>query len=146
MAFTAFKHKNYRYFFIGIIFSNIGTWTNRIAQDWLTLDLTGSAKSLGLIVAAQFFPGIIFAAYAGVIADRYNQKPILLWCNFAGILIATTTGILIFNNFLTFEILFFPHFYLELSQQLMAQFAKVITSSWSVTKICLMHLDGIKST
>lgn len=105
MNFSAFKHQNYNFFFVGIIFSNIGTWANRIAQDWLTLDLTGSAKSLGLIVAAQFFPGIFFATYAGVIADRYHQKPILLYCNFAGFLIATTTAILIFTNLLTFNTL-----------------------------------------
>lgn len=107
MNFSAFNHKNYNYFFTGIFFSNIGTWTNRIAQDWLTLNLTGSAKSLGLVVAAQFFPGIIFAIYAGVLADRFDAKPILLWCNFAGILIATTTGILFFTNLLTFTVLFF---------------------------------------
>ena len=77
-----------------------------MAQDWLTLDLTSSAKSLGLIVAAQFLPGIVFAIYGGVLADRYDQKRILFWLNFAGFLIATSTGILVATGHITFQILF----------------------------------------
>lgn len=105
MIYSALKNKNYRRFYIATLISTFGTFTQRVAQDWLTLDLTSSAKSLGVIVAAQFLPGIVFAIYGGVLADRYDQKRILFWLNFAGFLIATSTGILVATGHITFQIL-----------------------------------------
>lgn len=112
MIFSALKNDNYRKFYIATLVSTFGTFTQRVAQDWLTLDLTSSAKSLGLIVAAQFLPGVVFAIYGGVLADRYDQKRILFWLNFAGFLIATSTGILVATGNITFEILLFSAFLL----------------------------------
>ena len=112
MVFSALKNGNYRKFYIATLVSTFGTFTQRVAQDWLTLDLTSSAKSLGLIVAAQFLPGIIFAIYGGVLADRYDQKRILFWLNFAGFVIATSTGIFVATGQITFEILLFSAFLL----------------------------------
>ena len=106
MVFAALRNSNYRKFYIATLISTFGTFTQRVAQDWLTLDLTSSAKSLGLIVAAQFLPGIFFAIYGGVLADRYDQKRILFWLNFAGFVIATSTGILVATGHITFQILF----------------------------------------
>ena len=106
MVFAALRNRNYRKFYIATLISTFGTFTQRVAQDWLTLDLTSSAKSLGLIVAAQFLPGIVFAIYGGVLADRYDQKRILFWLNFAGFVIATSTGILVATGHITFQILF----------------------------------------
>jgi MFS family permease len=107
VVFAALKNSNYRKFYIATLISTFGTFTQRVAQDWLTLDLTSSAKSLGLIVAAQFLPGIVFAIYGGVLADRYDQKRILFWLNIAGFLIATSTGILVATGHITFHLLLF---------------------------------------
>jgi MFS family permease len=112
MLFSAFQNRNYRTFYIATLISTFGTFTQRVAQDWLTLDLTSSAKSLGLIVAAQFLPGIVFAIYGGVLADRYDQKRILFWCNFSGFLLATSTGILVATGHITFQILLISAFLL----------------------------------
>ena len=112
MIFSALKNQNYRKFYIATLISTFGTFTQRVAQDWLTLDLTSSAKSLGLVVAAQFLPGIVFAIYGGVLADRYDQKRILSWLNFAGFFIATTTGILVATGHITFHIILISAFLL----------------------------------
>jgi len=112
MLFSALRNRNYQKFYIATLISTFGTFTQRVAQDWLTLDLTSSAKSLGLMVTAQFLPGIIFAIFGGVLADRYEQKRILSWLNFAGFLIATTTGILVATGHITFHILLFSAFLL----------------------------------
>ncbi|MQY13012.1 Enterobactin exporter EntS [Streptomyces sp. RB5] len=58
--------------------SNTGTWMQRIAQDWLVLSLTGSAAAVGITVAMQFLPMLLFGLYGGVIADRYPKRRILL--------------------------------------------------------------------
>lgn len=112
MVFSALKNQNYRKFYLGTLISTFGTCTQRVAQDWLTLDLTSSAKSLGLVVAAQFLPGVVFAIYGGVLADRYDQKRILFWLYFAGFLIASSTGILVATGNINFEIILISAFLL----------------------------------
>jgi MFS family permease len=112
MLFSALRNRNYLKFYIATLISTFGTFTQRVAQDWLTLDLTSSAQSLGLMVSAQFLPGIVFAIFGGVLADRYDQKRILSWLNFAGFLIATTTGVLVATGHITFHILLFSAFLL----------------------------------
>jgi hypothetical protein len=64
-ALRAFKHRNYRVLFPASVLSNIGTWAQRIAQDWLVLELTGSAQLLGLITALQFLPSLLLSLYGG---------------------------------------------------------------------------------
>jgi MFS family permease len=112
VLFSALKTQNFRKYYIGTLISTFGTCTQRVAQDWLTLDLTSSAKSLGLVVTAQFLPGVVFAIYGGVLADRYDQKRILFWLNFAGFLIASSTGILVATGHINFEIILISAFLL----------------------------------
>ena len=53
----AFRHRNFRILFAANTVSNIGTWGQRIAQDWLTLQLThNSGTYLGLVTALQLTP------------------------------------------------------------------------------------------
>ena len=76
--FSALSHRNFRLFWTGQCVSLIGTWMQSIAQNWLVLQLTGSAFRLGLVSAAQFLPLLLFSLYGGVIADRYPKRNILL--------------------------------------------------------------------
>ena len=50
----------------------------RIAQDWLVLELTGSVTAVGIAVALQFLPVLLFGLVGGVIADRYPKRRILM--------------------------------------------------------------------
>lgn len=70
--------RNFRILTIGQLTSNIGGWTQRIAQDWLVLSLTGSAAAVGLVTALQFLPTLLLGPYGGVLADRYPKRRILL--------------------------------------------------------------------
>ena len=54
--------------------SNVGTWMQRVAQDWLVLALTGSAGALGITTGLQFLPILLFSPFAGVLADRYSKR------------------------------------------------------------------------
>jgi MFS family permease len=76
-TFAALKVRNYRYFATGSFVSNIGTWLQRVAQDWLVLALTGSAASLGITTGLQFLPIVLFSPIAGVLADRYSKRRVL---------------------------------------------------------------------
>jgi len=78
-TFAALRIRNYRLFAVGSLLSNIGTWLQRVAQDWLVLVLTGSAGALGITTGLQFLPVLLFSPFAGVLADRYAKR-ILLNC------------------------------------------------------------------
>ena len=77
-AMRAFQHRNYRILFPASVLSNIGTWAQRIAQDWLVLELTNSAQLLGIITALQFLPSLLLSLYGGVLADRFDKRTLLI--------------------------------------------------------------------
>ena len=59
--------------------SNTGTWMQRVAQDWLVLELThGSGTALGIATGLQFLPLLLFSLWGGAIADRYSKRRILM--------------------------------------------------------------------
>jgi MFS family permease len=76
-TFAALRVRNYRLYAAGALVSNVGTWMQRVAQDWLILTLTGSAGALGLTTGLQFLPILLFSPFAGVIADRYPKRRVL---------------------------------------------------------------------
>ena len=62
----------------GQVVSNTGTWMQRVAQDWLVLQLThGSGTALGIATGLQFLPQLLFSLWGGMIADRYPKRRIL---------------------------------------------------------------------
>jgi len=59
---AAFDHWNFRAYFVGQLLSSIGTWMQTFAQGWLVLELTGRSGLLGVTVALQFLPLLLFGA------------------------------------------------------------------------------------
>lgn len=80
VTFSSLKYFNYRLWFIGALVSNIGTWMQRIGQDWLTLThLTDhSSLAVGIVTALQFGPAFLFSIPAGLLADRVNRRYLLM--------------------------------------------------------------------
>jgi len=76
--FSALRIRNYRYFFLGQVVSNSGTWIQRVAQDWLVLSITGSAFAVGITTAMQFLPMLLFGLYGGVLSDRFPKRKLLI--------------------------------------------------------------------
>lgn len=68
---------NFRTFVASQVVSNTGSWTQKIAQDWLVLTLSGSAAALGITTALQFLPTILFGLAGGLIADRFAKRRVL---------------------------------------------------------------------
>jgi MFS family permease len=71
-----------------------GLWMQRIAQDWLVLELTGSVTAVGIAVALQFLPVLLFGLWGGVLADRYPKRAILMITQSTAALMAVTLGTL----------------------------------------------------
>lgn len=78
-TFLALRVRNFRLFAAGQIVSNTGTWMQRVAQDWLVLQLTGgSGTALGITTALQFLPLLLFSLWGGVLADRFPKRRLLV--------------------------------------------------------------------
>ncbi len=59
--------------------SNTGSWMQRVAQDWLVLELThNSGSALGITTGLQFLPLLLFSLWGGMVADRYDKRRILM--------------------------------------------------------------------
>jgi MFS family permease len=80
------------------VLSNIGTWAQRIAQDWLVLELTNSAQLLGIITALQFLPSLLLSLYGGVLADRFDKRSLLIITNVGAGLGSLTLGLLVLTE------------------------------------------------
>ena len=77
-TFRALAHRNYRLYATGGLVSNVGTWMQRVAQDWLVLVLSGnSGTALGITTGLQFLPILLLSPFAGAIADRFPKKRLL---------------------------------------------------------------------
>lgn len=60
------------------IVSNVGTWMQRVAQDWLVLSIPGNGGAeLGITTGLQFLPILLLSPYAGVVADRFPKRRLL---------------------------------------------------------------------
>ncbi|MEV7965538.1 MFS transporter [Sphaerisporangium sp. NPDC088356] len=93
--FRSLRNYNYRLFVSGSVVSNVGTWMQRTAQDWLVLELThGSSAALGITTALQFLPVVVFGLWGGMLADRYPKRPLLMGAQSLMGLLALTMGLL----------------------------------------------------
>src|SRR2546423_896525 len=95
-TFRSLHVRNYRLFASGQILSLTGTWMQRVAQDWLVLQLTHSAVALGITTALQFLPMLLFGMYGGVFADPYPKRPLLPGTQTTSPGVPAVVGVLLF--------------------------------------------------
>jgi MFS family permease len=94
----SFRHRNYRILFPANTISNIGSWAQRVAQDWLVLELTHSGTYLGIVTAIQFTPVLFFSLHGGAFADRFNKRKLLMGTNALGAFSALMLGGLVMSH------------------------------------------------
>lgn len=78
-TFSSLRNRNYRIYFAGGIVSNVGTWMQRTAQDWLVLtQLTHrNATAVGVVMALQFAPPLLLLPFTGFAADNLDRRKLL---------------------------------------------------------------------
>ena len=82
--------------------SLVGTWMQRVAQDWLVLELTdGNPIALGVAAALQFGPVLLLSLWAGVLADRLDKRKLLIGAQIALGSLALVLGILDVSGMVT---------------------------------------------
>jgi MFS family permease len=98
--FRSLASVNYRIWFAGALVSNVGTWMQRTAQDWIVLtQLThNNALAVGVVMALQFGPQLLLLPMTGYVADRFDRRKVLMATQAgmgvlgAGLGILTVTG------------------------------------------------------
>ena len=75
---AALTSRDFRILWFGAFTSTVGTWMQKIAQNWLVLSLTGSAWYLGLDSFLGELPILLFTLVGGVVADRHNRRFLLI--------------------------------------------------------------------
>lgn len=90
----ALSVRNYRLFALSHLVAMTAVWIQRIAQDWLVLELSGSAAAVGLTVAMQFAPMLFLGMYGGLIADRFSKRAILLVTQLVSAALSLTLAVL----------------------------------------------------
>ena len=94
----AFRHHNFRLFWIGMLVSLIGTWMQQVGQAWLVLELTNDPLALGLVAAAQFTPVLFLGLFGGILADAVSKRKALFFTQIAAGLLALILGVLVFSG------------------------------------------------
>ncbi|WP_460993032.1 MFS transporter [Sinomonas soli] len=98
--FRALQHPNYRLWAAGALVSNVGTWMQRVAQDWLVLtQLTNhDGAAVGITTGLQFLPILLLGPYAGLLGDRLDKRKLLLATQTAMGLLALVQGVLVLTG------------------------------------------------
>jgi MFS family permease len=94
-TFRSLRNPNYRLYAAGSVVSNVGTWLQRVAQDWLVLQLTGnSGTAIGITTGLQFLPFLLLSPVAGLVADRIPKRRLLQLTNLGMAVPALVLGLL----------------------------------------------------
>jgi predicted MFS family arabinose efflux permease len=72
------RNRNFRQLWLGQVVSQLGDWFDTIAVYTLVLELTGSGRAVAFILIARFLPSVVMGPLAGVLADRFNRRTIMI--------------------------------------------------------------------
>src|SRR5262245_48851910 len=93
-SFRSLRHRNFRLYWWGQLVSLIGTWMQTVAQGWLMYRLSADPVVLSLLAFAQFIPTLLFSLPAGVLADRFDKRRIIMLTQGASLLEAAALAAL----------------------------------------------------
>jgi MFS family permease len=92
------KHRNYRLFFTGQVVSLIGTWMQNIALAWYVVELTHSPVAVGFLAFCRFAPFTVFGLISGVVADRFDNRRLVMLTQSSSMVVAVALTILAFSG------------------------------------------------
>jgi MFS family permease len=98
--FRSLAVRNYRIWFIGALVSNVGTWMQATAQNWVVLtELTDNdALAVGITMALQFAPQLLLVPITGLIADRFDRRKTLMFTQGSLMVLGLALGLLLLSG------------------------------------------------
>lgn len=97
-GFSAFRHRDFRLFWVGAVLSNTGTWMQLVTVPYVLDQITHSTAWVGFAVFCAFFPTTIVAPWAGSLADRLSRRSLLIWAQSVSMLSAFGLWLLWING------------------------------------------------
>ena len=92
------RHRNYRLFFTGQVISVSGTWMQNVALAWLVVELTSSPLAVGLLAFCRFIPFTVFGLFAGVVADRIDNRRLVIGTQTVSMIFSATFAVLVIGG------------------------------------------------
>jgi len=92
------KHRNYRLFFTGQVISLCGTWMQNVALAWYVIELTHSPVAVGVLAFCRFAPFTVFGLVSGVVADRFDNRRLVMLTQSASMVVSIALTALAFSG------------------------------------------------
>ncbi|MEO5574746.1 MAG: MFS transporter [Gaiellaceae bacterium] len=92
------RHRNYRLFFTGQVISVSGTWMQNVALAWLVIELTSSPLAVGALAFCRFIPFTILGLVAGVVADRIDNRKLVIGTQAASMALSAILATLVLTG------------------------------------------------
>jgi MFS family permease len=100
------RHRNYRLFFTGQVISVSGTWMQNVALAWLVVELTSSPIAVGLLAFCRFIPFTVFGLFAGVVADRIDNRKLVIGTQTVSMLFSAAFAVLVLGGLETLWVVY----------------------------------------
>ena len=100
------RHRNYRLFFTGQIVSVSGTWMQNIALAWLVIELTHSPIAVGALAFCRFIPFTVFGLFAGVLADRIDNRRLVITTQSVSMALSAILAVLVLTGMATLWVVY----------------------------------------
>ncbi|MCX6022948.1 MAG: MFS transporter [Chloroflexi bacterium] len=97
-TFDALHFRDYRFLWIGILFTSSGMWMEQVALNWIVYGMTGSAVDLAILNGMRALPSLITGPFGGVAADRMDRKKLMLTTGWALVALYVMLAALIFSG------------------------------------------------
>ena len=99
-------HRNYRLFFSGQVVSVSGTWMQNVALAWLVIQMTHSPLAVGALAFCRFVPFTVFGLFAGVLADRVDNRRLVIGTQSLSMVLSATLAVLALTGTATLPLVF----------------------------------------
>jgi MFS family permease len=100
------RHRNYRLFFTGQVISVSGTWMQNVALAWLVVELTHSPLAVGVLAFCRFIPFTVFGLFAGVVADRIDNRKLVIGTQIASMTLSALFAVLVLGGLETLWVVY----------------------------------------
>ncbi len=97
-TFNSLRYRDYRILWTSIVFMSAGQWMQQIALSWMAYQMTDSPFMLGAINGFRAIPFLLFGPWAGVAADRFDRKKLMLFSQAYVLVLSFALAILIFSG------------------------------------------------
>jgi MFS family permease len=99
-------HRNYRLFFTGQVISVSGTWMQNVALAWLVVELTSSPLAVGVLAFCRFIPFTVFGLFAGVVADRIDNRKLVIGTQTVSMIFSAAFAVLVVGGLETLWVVY----------------------------------------